>query len=340
MKYLVIRFSSFGDCVLLCPLLASMAENAADEISVVTKQSFAGLFRAVRGVKEVFCLENGSKPRDLYRLAASLRPARYQVIDAHNTIRSRIFTRFLGARSIRFQKYYRARLELILFKRQTPLPSMLQRYAYLAPTAGAVPTPQDRTVLEITAEVDRSLPPEVPGSDRPFVALAPGSRWPAKRWGTDRYRALAHNINKRFGLRVLLLGDGHDRETSGAVARALGDGAVDLTGRTSIVQAAACLARARALVTNDSGLMHLAEAVGTPVLGLFGPTVEAFGYYPSLPASKTCERRLSCRPCSRNGARACLMGTRECLSGIDPAAVSEIFADLLAGTGPRRYVLP
>jgi ADP-heptose:LPS heptosyltransferase len=94
-------------------------------------------------------------------------------------------------------------------------------------------------------------------------------------------------------------------------------------------EVAARLAGCAALVTNDSGLLHLAEAVGTPVVALFGPTVRAFGYAPHLPASRLLETDLDCRPCSRNGKRPCRRGDLACLERLDPAVVLAATAPLL-----------
>jgi ADP-heptose:LPS heptosyltransferase len=105
------------------------------------------------------------------------------------------------------------------------------------------------------------------------------------------------------------------------------------------MDAAAHIARCRLFVGNDSGLMHLAEAVGTPVVSLFGPTVDAFGYYPSLPLSRTIERRLACRPCSRNGSIPCPKGTGECLTAIPEDVVAHTVATMFDSTAPRRVVL-
>jgi heptosyltransferase-2 len=95
-------------------------------------------------------------------------------------------------------------------------------------------------------------------------------------------------------------------------------GAVVVEG-LSLVEVARELARCRALATNDSGLLHLAEATGTPVLAFFGPTVRAFGYFPRLPRSRVLEHEIACRPCSRNGKRPCHRGDLACLENIAPA---------------------
>jgi heptosyltransferase-2 len=85
--------------------------------------------------------------------------------------------------------------------------------------------------------------------------------------------------------------------------------------------------------------MHLAEAVGGPVVALFGPTVDAFGYFPSLLRSRTIERRIACRPCSRNGSTPCPRRTGECLTAISAETVAGAVATLFDASAPRRIVL-
>jgi heptosyltransferase-2 len=109
-------------------------------------------------------------------------------------------------------------------------------------------------------------------------------------------------------------------------------GALDQAARTDdqvqiirgrpLVEVAKLLAECRLLLTNDSGLLHVAEAVGTPVVALFGPTVREFGYFPLLPASRVLEKSLECRPCSRNGKRPCHRGDLACLRDITPDQVA------------------
>ena len=123
------------------------------------------------------------------------------------------------------------------------------------------------------------------------------------------------------------------------MAGAVGEAATDLSGDTGIMDAAAAIAGADCFIGNDSGLMHLSEAVGVPVVALFGPTVEAFGYYPTLARSKVIERRLSCRPCSRNGKRTCPKGTQECLMEIPVTVAADAFEDFLNERGSNRYVV-
>ena len=334
MRILIIRFGSFGDCVLLCPLAAALKSAGAQEVTVVTKRAWVELFSAATGVDRVVALEPSGGLAALEHIARSHRDQGYLVIDAHNNWRSRFLSWRLGGAAARFQKHYAARLGLIVLKRGAHIPTMLEQYARLGTAAGFDGALRPGGMSVPAALVERI---EEEAAGRATIAVAPGSRWPMKRWPGDAWGELAARIAERS--HVVLVGDDGDRAAAAPVAAALGDGATDLTGRLSLMETAAWIRRSDAFVGNDSGLMHLAESLGTPVVGIFGPTVEAFGYYPALEASRIVERSLACRPCSRNGAVPCPRGTHECMTGIGVDAIESALASLLDGTGPRRVVL-
>jgi heptosyltransferase-2 len=113
----------------------------------------------------------------------------------------------------------------------------------------------------------------------------------------------------------VVVGGPGDREAAEAVVAACAPGrAVDATGRLSLLASAELIRRARLLVTNDSSPQHLASAVGTPTLTVFGPTVPAFGFGPLAPGSATSGvADLPCRPCDAHGPRACPLGHWRCM---------------------------
>jgi heptosyltransferase-2 len=333
MKFLVIRFSSLGDCVLLCPLLDYLKRAGAEEVVVLTKRAYAPLFASATGVDRVVALDSGAGVRELWRLASPFRHRDYEIIDAHGSWRSQMVCARVGRVAARIEKHTRQRVNLILWKRPADLPTMLERYARLCSpvqvetpvlSPGGLRLPDQATREAATAMGNAS-----------FIAVAPGSRWPAKRW--DGFATLCEMLPRDE--RILLVGDSADRAFTAPIARALGDRCLDIAGVPSLMNTAAHIARCRLFVGNDSGLMHLAEAVGVPVVALFGPTVETFGYYPSLAKSRVIERRLACRPCSRNGSIPCPKGTGECLTRIDVdpvlAAIQSVFSD----NAPRRIIL-
>ena len=220
---------------------------------------------------------------------------------------------------------------------RAPLESQVERYAALARRLGVSLTGEADGLpvpASATAAAQRSL--ERAGwTGKSLVAFAPGARWPTKTWPDDFYARLIGAMPGR-GYEPLLIGGANDAELNAAVARKSGAHPLDLTGALSIRESAAVLRRCKALVTNDSAPLHLAEAVGTSVVAFYGPTVREFGYFPRLPRSRVLERDLSCRPCSRNGARSCPYGTKECLRAIGPDAALDALDALLE----ERKVLP
>jgi heptosyltransferase-2 len=239
---------------------------------------------------------------------------------------------------VRIKKYYRERLGLILRKRRRPIPSVIERYGELGEALGFPPLTARVGGLSVPAWARRRANELLLGVTGRIVSIAPGSRWPMKRWGVENYAELARRIAFEFDFHVVLVGDSTDAYATEPVGNEIRGRVTNLAGKTRILETAAVIERSVVFIGNDSGLMHLAEAVGVPVVALFGPTVEAFGYYPSLPASKVIERSLPCRPCSRNGRRPCPRGTQECLTGIPVDWVEEALWDLLEKRGPARYV--
>lgn len=339
MKIILIRFSSLGDCILLCPLAAQLKSHGATEVTVITKKAYLDVFASTTGVDRVVGFDPSGGLRGLWRIAEGHRNQGYRVIDAHNSWRSRVLSRMLGGAASRLRKNYRQRMGLIVLKRPVELPTILEQYAALTTPLGVSVGRLLPGGLEIPQAHEKAATARIPRDGKPFVAVAPGAKWPEKRWPLECYSDLAHRLSREHGYGILLLGDDNDREAAAAVAGHVRDDCVNITGRAGLVEGAAHLKRCAGFVGNDSGLAHLAEAVGVPAAVLFGPTVESFGYYPSMPGSKTIERSLPCRPCSRNGSRPCPKRTRECLASVDVDVVENAVLDMLSNRGPRSYVV-
>lgn len=330
---LVIRFGALGDLCVTAWFLAGLADTGAPRpLTLVTKAVHAPLAAAFDGVDDVIALDGGGTGGllDLARRVRALAPELW--LDAHAVLRSRLLGLLCGRRAdARLRKDTLDRLRLIRrggpFAAGTALLDRLDALAAGAPGRARLrgePRPPLGHLRRATA--------------RTRVALAPGARWPTKRWPDAHAAALLRDQLARGDRDVtLLLGP----EDAGWPARVGVEDLLDapnlevIAGRP-LIEAAAALARCDAALTNDSGLLHLAEAAGTPVAALFGPTVRAFGYAPLLPASRVLETDLECRPCSRTGARPCRRGDLACLTRLTPALAAEALDAVLA----RREASP
>ncbi len=166
-----------------------------------------------------------------------------------------------------------------------------------------------------------------------FVAFAPSSVWATKRWPAERFAKLAKRFWEKYQLRTVLVG-GSD-EADFVVAKeflasysAGGQGAFpaarDLIGQTSIGTLKGVLARASLVVANDTAPLHVAIAVGAPVLGVFGPTTKEIGFFPLAPAGKAGVAELAglqCRPCGLHGHKICPLGHFRCMLELDSETV-------------------
>lgn len=164
------------------------------------------------------------------------------------------------------------------------------------------------------------------GDGAPLIALAPGSVWATKRWPS--YDALASALAVRLpDARVVVLGAAGDAPLAAAISTAVqqrgGAPPVDATGRLSLLGSADLLSRCAVLVTNDSAPLHLASAMNTPTVALFGPTVPAMGFGPLADRHVVIGRdELTCRPCSAHGGQACPLGHWKCMRDVVPSEVA------------------
>jgi heptosyltransferase-2 len=153
------------------------------------------------------------------------------------------------------------------------------------------------------------------------VALAPGSIWGTKRW--PHFAGLAERLAATHAVAVVGgADDGALADAIVAAARKAGGRAASGCGRLTLRESAALIGRSRLLVTNDSAPLHFAQAMGTPTVALFGPTLAAFGFGPLNPGDRVVEvTDLDCRPCSRHGPATCPLEHHRCLRDLPVARV-------------------
>ncbi len=181
------------------------------------------------------------------------------------------------------------------------------------PTLGLSPADHDAATAWLDSRGIRS----------PFVVVAPGSVWGTKRWG--KYPELVGALDQD----VVVIGGPDDASLAEAIVAA-SPRAHSAVGMLPLRSSAALLARAAALVTNDSLPLHLAQATATPTVAIFGPTVPAFGFGPTGPHDRVVEvEGLVCRPCSRHGPMQCPLGHHRCMKDLDVLHVAAALHDIL-----------
>jgi len=207
------------------------------------------------------------------------------------------------------------------------LTQTVQRFVALGlPPESPLPPPIPKPHLRVDHDNQARLVREL-GLDlsRPAVAFMPGAEYgPAKRWPSSYYGQIATQLHES-GYQIWLLGSANDSEAAVTVMRATRAPLVDLCGKTRLEDAVDLLGLASAAVTNDSGLMHVAAAVGTPLLAIYGSSTP--DYTPPLTEhAVVMYDRLSCSPCFK---RTCPKRNTQCLTHIGPDRAWPVLADLL-----------
>jgi heptosyltransferase II len=154
-----------------------------------------------------------------------------------------------------------------------------------------------------------------------LIAMAPGSVWATKCWPVEYYLDLAKGL-LRHGFALLLIGGKEDKPKCDAIATEIGTQQVlNLAGQTNLLESTAAISQCKAMICNDSGALHLANAMKVKVFAFFGPTVQRIGYYPFREGDRVFETDLECRPCSSHGPQKCPLKHHKCMRLITPAAV-------------------
>jgi heptosyltransferase II len=329
---LVIQTSFLGDTVLTTPLLAQLANRGP--VDVVTTPASAALLAnhpAVRAVI-VYDKRGGDRGiRGLLRLARRLRTSRYDVaLLAQGSWRSAVLALLAGIPS---RIGFTSSTGRWLYTKRVPYRDDLHhaaRLLMLARPNGREPLPEELRPTLAPGDAERSavdalLAQHAVQPGQPLVALAPGSVWATKRW--PYYPELAKLLASRA--RLVVIGSGADAPFAQAIL-AVDPSAIDATGRLSLLASAELIGRCGVVVTNDSAPLHLASAMGTPTVAIFGPTVPGFGFGPLSPRASVVGRdTLPCRPCDRHGPQRCPLGHHRCMRDILPALVAERALTLL-----------
>lgn len=320
---LVIQTAFLGDVILTTPLLSAIAQHHGP-VDVVTTPIAAPLLETHPAVGQVIPYDKRRTDHGwegMRRLARRLKAGRYEhAYLPHRSLRTAALARLARIPSrIGFSGPWS-----FLYTEARPKPRSGHESDRLLALAQEPPAAY-RPHLRPTAEDERVAAALVQGD---FVALAPGSIWGSKRW--PYYAELAAKLGKR--VTIVVVGGTDDVQLGDEIGRAVGQAggqAVNACGQLTLRQSAALIGRATALVTNDSAPLHLATAMGTPVVALFGPTVTEFGFGPLRAGDLALGvEGLLCRPCSAHGPPQCPLMHHRCMRDLAVDAVTRAVEDL------------
>ena len=321
-KILIIRFSSIGDLVLISHFIRNFHQQYPScDIHLVIRSEFKSLYVFHPVVRKIWCFEKG----DLKKLIGNFRKENYDIIfDLQGNLKSRFISAFCTSVPVfrthmhRLRRFLLVRYKLNTYKNIEPVPL---RHLKIAQKFD-VKDDQSGLELFVAKNIIESIESRIPTS--PFVVLAPGASRNTKRWPVDKYIEISYYLQDK-GIQVVLLGGESDRPICREIEEFKRSGGItNLAGKLSLIQTAAVLKKSSLLISNDTGVMHMGTALQIPVIAIFGPTTQEFGFYPFRGKTQVVENAtLKCRPCSFHGTDECPKKHFKCMKDILPTDVKQ-----------------
>lgn len=344
MHIVLIRFSSLGDVILQSPLIAWIkSQFPKSKITFITSREFRPLVSGHEYIDEVITIERLKGFEDIkqiHNLAKNIKELKPDlIIDLHGTLRAKLIhlfsfnTPFIRTDKRSILRFILIRLKLdflknmeshhervindfkFIFKRDFDIDRTIQFNINQTknPLIGLTTLPQSFSSVKSLV-------------DGEYIAISPIASFESKRWPMQYVRDLINLILKDDELskyKIVIVAGPADTYCDEIFNEELKkeNRIVNLQGKTTIEESSLVLAKAKICVSNDTGTGHITEAFGNPVITLFGPTSESFGFRPHLDDSCAMSTKLSCRPCSGTGKNNCKREKHFCMLELKAEAV-------------------
>jgi len=329
-KILVFRQSSLGDVILTLPVIRELRRNYPDAvIDYLTKEPYQPLAKNDPALRNVFAFNNSGEFR---KLLPQIRREGYDlIIDLQRNFRSLALS-ILNPLS-KMVKYRKRRLarEMIVRRPSSNLSvdHTINAYYHTLHRLGFKAEPSTPEIVLAGEErefADRFIAKSFPEPPEKVIALCPGARHPEKMWPWENFKSVAEILLQDKTLAFLVVSASSDSlpedlQTSSNRLVPVRD--------FDILQVAALFSRCHAALSNDSGLMHLANAAGTRVAAIFGPTSPRLGFSPTLKGSIVISSHVFCSPCSLHGEKPCSQPRKYCFENIEPQKVADAITKML-----------
>lgn len=333
MKFLIIRFSSIGDIVLTTPVVRCLKKQVVTaEVHYLTKLSFAKTVEANPYIDKVHYLSN-----DLSATIAALQQEDFDyVIDLHHNLRTQKVKKALQKKSISFNKLNLQKWLLTALKvNKLPTVHIVDRYLQTVESFGVK---NDGAGLDYFISAgDAVKENDIPTSHLAgYIGLVVGAAHNTKKYPLHKLEAFCKTIKHP----VIVLGGKEDAAVGQALSAIDPFKIYNACGKFNLNESADLVRRAKIVISNDTGLMHIAAAFKRPVVSLWGNTVPAFGMYPyygenflsrqqKQPYDILEVNNLSCRPCSKIGYNKCPRGHFKCMEQIAVEDVLKVVSNRL-----------
>ena len=327
MNILIIHTAFIGDIVLSTALISKVKKKYPDsDIYYLTTPLGKEILKNNPKIKEIIVYDKRGKDKGFVAFISFVRKIRKLKIDVcltpHRYLRSSILSLLSGAsirvgydiaslsfvynKKIKYDKTKHEVEKLLSFVDDSPKRFELEMY------------PSEKDKIKIDTILKNFF------QNKKIILIAPGSKWFTKRWPEEYFKTLIQNLVKRNDLLIVITGGKEEKE----IELNLDSKVLDLRGEISLLELAELIKRAILVVSNDSAPIHITSAFpDTRIVGIFGPTVKEFGFFPWSKNSKVFEiKGLYCRPCAIHGGNSCPEKHFRCMREITPNLIeNEIY---------------
>ena len=320
-KVLLVRFSSIGDIVLTSPIIRCLKRQVEQvEIHYLTKSSFTSILQANPLVDKVFGIHKSVK-----EVIKELKEENYDlIIDLHNNIRSKQVIWMLNKPFHSFPKLNFKKWLLVQFKiNKMPVVHIVDRYFKALEKLGVK---NDNKGLDFNIPFENEFKlNELPATfQKGYLALVIGAQHYTKRMPNQKIIELCNKINYP----IVLIGGKEDVQNAAEIESKVASKIFNACGKYNLFQSASIIKQSSAVISHDTGMMHIAASFQKKIISVWGNTVPEFGMYPYMPNHHENNyiaevKQLNCRPCSKIGKKACPKTHFKCMNEIDLNDISK-----------------
>ncbi len=312
MKILVVRFSSIGDVVLTTPIVRCLKEQLPNAtIHFITKKNFVSLIDQNPNIDRVIAIQSS-----INEVISDLKKEKYDwVIDLHKNVRTLSLKQKLKVPSRSFPKMNIEKWMLVKFKLdRMPKIHIVDRYFETVKHLGVK---NDFLPCDFYISSDSNV--SIINSfdiQTSFLAIAIGAQFSTKRLPLNKLKEIISKINYP----IVLVGGQMDADLAATLISSFPDKIIkNACGEFTLQQSASIVKQSKVLLTNDTGLMHIASCFEVPIVSVWGNTVPSLGMYPYFPKSPELfsiheVKNLNCRPCSKIGYKTCPKSHFNCMN--------------------------
>jgi len=335
---LFIRLSSIGDIILTTPVVRCVREKFPEAtISFVIKKEYYSLIQHNPHIQHIYTYEKKKGEKNWRKLCKELKNKKFDwIVDLHRNLRSLYLKQILGrVFTTTYNKLIYARTMLVLFGVDLYKSPKLVMLRYFEAVEKLHISYDNLGTEIIYNQQDEDFTRDVmtrEGIDltKEIITICPSASFTNKRWLPERFAAVGDLLIENYQCQIVFLGGKSDYELCNQIRTMMKNQSYNLAGKLPLLSSAKLLKISKLVLSNDSGMMHLAQSQKRPVVAIFGSTVKQLGYFPIPNNSEIAEVHLPCRPCTHIGQNKCPKKHFKCMKEVSIELVLSKIKKLLA----------